>query len=107
MQAFFLGFICFYLRLLVRSRTRARSGLRGRMQGHGGDERGPLVDAAGDRQPAAVAGEDMLDDGEAETGAVLGPALGRIDPVETLGQPRQVLGPNAVSVVPHGQGALL
>ena len=45
------------------------------MQRHGGDERGPLVDAAGDRQPAPMAGEDVLDDGEAKTGAVLGPAL--------------------------------
>ena len=36
--------------------------------------------------------EDVLNDGEAETGAPLFAARGDIDPVEALGQARQMLG---------------
>ena len=50
-----------------------------------------------------MARENVLDDGEAEAGAVLGPALGRVDPVEPLGQPRQVLAGDAGAGVGDAQ----
>ena len=41
--------------------------------------------------PGLVAGEDVLDDGEAEAGAAMLAAGLDVDPVEALGQARQVL----------------
>ena len=46
-----------------------------------------------------MAGEDVLDDREAQTRPVFGAALGSVDAVESLGQPREVLRRDAVSVV--------
>src|ERR1051325_1415768 len=58
---------------------------------------------AGDAEPAAVTENDMLDDGEAEAGAADLTAPPGIDPVEALGQPRDVLGGDAVALVGHAQ----
>src|SRR5208283_5704574 len=71
------------------------------VQGHGRHEAGAVVHAAGDGQLPAMAGEDVLDDGEAETRAVLGAALGGVDAVESLGEPRKMFRRNAGPVVPH------
>ena len=54
-----------------------------------------------DREPAAVAVEDVLDQRQAEPGAALCAALGDVDAVEALGQPRQVLGGDAGTSVAH------
>src|SRR5262249_42529330 len=58
-------------------------------------EGGAVSERAVDREPALVARQDMLDDGEAEAGSALGAALRHIDAVEPFGQPRQVLGRDA------------
>ena len=50
-------------------------------------------------QQAVVAVDDVLDDGEAEAGALLLAARLRIDPVEALGQPRHMLGRDADTMV--------
>src|SRR3546814_19572220 len=44
-----------------------------------------------DREAATVAVEDVLDDGEAESGAAERAAPRGVDPVESLGQTRQML----------------
>ena len=53
--------------------------------------------------------EDVLDDGEPEPRAALLAARGDVDAVEALGEPRQMLGRNAGSLVDHvttrGSGA--
>ena len=56
---------------------------------------------AGDGQPAAVAVDDVLDDGEAEARAQPVARLLALDAVETLGQTRQVLAPDARPLVAH------
>ena len=43
--------------------------------------------------------DDVFDDGEAESGAAELPAAGRVDPVEPLGQSRQVFARDARAVV--------
>src|SRR5690348_6975289 len=48
--------------------------------------------------------KDVLDDGEAETGAALFAARSDIDAVEALGQPREMLGRDTRSLVDHGDG---
>src|SRR5262245_55916607 len=53
----------------------------------------------GDHQLAAVTIEDVLDDGQAQTGAALLPARRHVDAIEALGQPRQMLGGDAWTVV--------
>ena len=50
-------------------------------------------------QPAPVAADDVLDDGEAEAGAAEARAARRVDPVEALGQARQVLAGDALALV--------
>ena len=47
--------------------------------------------------------DDVLDDGEAEAGAADRAAAPRIDAVESLGQPRDVLGRDAVAFVADRQ----
>src|SRR5262245_28583200 len=47
----------------------------------------------------AMAVEDVLDDGKPKPGSAFLPARGDIDPVEALGQARQVLGRNPRSIV--------
>ena len=59
--------------------------LKARREGRAGAE------ARGDAQIPAVAVHDVLDDGEAEPGAAFLAARGGIDPIEALGEPRQVL----------------
>src|SRR6476620_7808271 len=55
-----------------------------------------------DRELSAVAIEDVLDQRKPEAGATFGTALGHIDPIEALGEPRNVLGRNARTVVAYG-----
>src|ERR1700720_1753767 len=54
---------------------------------------------AGDVEPAAMAVEHVLDDRQAETGAPQLSRSGVVDPVEALGQARQVLIWYAVALV--------
>ena len=48
-----------------------------------------------------MAVEDVLDQRKAQSGAALGAALAHVDPVEALGQPRQVLGRDPRTVIAH------
>ena len=50
-----------------------------------------------------MAVDDVLDDGQPEARSALVPALHDIDPVEPLGQARQVLGRDAGAVILHGE----
>src|SRR3546814_9554213 len=52
-----------------------------------------------DHQPAAMAVDDVLDDGEPQPGAAEVAAAGGIDPVEPFGQARQVLARDALAMV--------
>src|SRR5687768_13649415 len=52
---------------------------------------------------AAMPLDDMFDDGEAETGAAGFSAPGRIDPIEALGKPGQMLWSNSVTAIADGQ----
>ena len=61
--------------------------------------RGSFSKRAPDVEPAAVAQHDMLDDGEAEPGAADRAAAPGIDPVEALGEPRDMLGRDALALV--------
>ena len=54
-------------------------------------EGGALAEPALDGHAGMMAGEDVLDDGEAEAGAAMLAAGVDIDPVEALGEPRDVL----------------
>src|SRR5262249_22517431 len=54
-----------------------------------------------DGQPAAMAVENVLDQRQAQAGAALGAALGDVDAIEALGQPRQMLGGDARAAVAH------
>src|SRR5262245_63418434 len=58
-----------------------------------------LAGRGGDRQFAAVAVEDVLDYGKPKPGSAFLPARRDIDPVEALGQARQVLGRDPRSIV--------
>src|ERR1700704_4703494 len=60
---------------------------------------GAFSECAVDLEQTPVMIDDMLHDGEAETGAAKLPRAGGIDPVEALGEPRDVLGENALAVV--------
>ena len=63
--------------------------LRGREAGEGR----ALADLGLDRQPPAVAGQDVLDDRQAEAGALSAPGLrSTIDAIEALGDARNVFG---------------
>ena len=55
------------------------------------------------REPAAVALDDMLDDRQAEAGAAERAASARVDPVEALGHPRDMLGGDALALVGDGE----
>src|SRR4051794_41955223 len=66
-------------------------------------ERSPLSQLALDRQGAAMAVDDVLDDCESQTRAALVPALRHVDPKEALRQARDVLGRDPWSVIPHRQ----
>ncbi len=56
---------------------------------------------------AAMPVHDVLDQRETQAGAALRAAFGDIDPVEALGQPRQMLGGDARPVVAHRDQRLL
>src|SRR5215468_186894 len=57
-----------------------------------------------DLEGAAVAVEDVLDDGETESGAAQLARAGRVDPVEPLRQAREVLARDTLAAVHHGDG---
>src|SRR5208283_4611668 len=59
-----------------------------------------------DRELAAMAEHNVLDDGEAEPRSAFGAALARVDTIETLGQARNMLGRDAGTVVLHGKDRL-
>ena len=61
---------------------------------------------AGDRQPAQMAGDDVLDDGEAQAGTAEGAAARLVHAVEPLGQARQVLLGDTLPLVDDGDGNL-
>src|SRR5471032_857186 len=63
-----------------------------------------LADLAGDVEPSAVTIDNVLDDGETETGPPHGARSRRVDAIEALGQPRQVLAPDALAMVADGNG---
>src|SRR5687767_7662845 len=62
-----------------------------------------LAGPASDLEPAAVAPDDMLDDGEAEAGTADRAAPAGIDAVEAFGEPRNVLGRDALALIDHRQ----
>src|SRR6476469_6672914 len=62
-----------------------------------------LADLAFEPQPSSVSLDDMLDDREAEPGAAERAAAARIDPVEALGDSRDMLGGDAVALVAHAE----
>ena len=74
----------------------AVSGLAGRQTDR---ECAALARLAFDPQLAAVAVDDMLDDGEAQPGAADRPRARRIDAVEPFGQARDVLAWDALALV--------
>src|SRR5689334_15886800 len=65
-------------------------------------ERRALADFRLDRPPGVVARQYVLDDRQAEAGALLGAAALNIDPVEALGDARDVLFGDAGTVVLDG-----
>src|SRR5258708_1689254 len=71
-----------------------------------GGEGGALAGDALDRQSPAVPVEDVLDQREPEASAALRTAFGHVDPIETFGQPRQVLGRDAGTVVAYPDRSL-
>src|SRR4029077_8643403 len=69
-------------------------------------KRGALSERAFDRQPAAMAVDDVLDEREPQAGAAFGAAVAYVDAIEAFGEPRQVLGRNAGAVVAHHDDGL-
>src|ERR1700689_3488850 len=67
------------------------------MYGEGGAYSGRAVD----RQPTAMAVEDVLDERQTESGSTLRAAFADIDPIEALGQPRQVFRRDARPIIAH------
>src|SRR5215471_13731505 len=67
-------------------------------------EDGALADLAFDLEHAAMAVDDVLDDGKAEPGAAHRPRARGIDAVEALGEARYVLAPDPLAMVAHGDG---
>src|SRR5438270_14069823 len=58
-----------------------------------------LAQRTGDIEPAAMAVEDVLDDGKPEARSAQFARAGIVDPVETLGQARQVFARDAVALI--------
>src|SRR5271168_630534 len=77
------------------------------VQRHDRGEGRALIGTADDRQPSAMARQDVLDDREPEAGAVLRTALPGVDAIESFGQARQMFGRDAAAEVAHGEGPLL
>src|SRR5262245_26674701 len=72
-----------------------------------GEEQGEAAAASRlgfDVQAAPVPVDDVLHDGEAEAGPAELPGAGRIDPVEPLGQPRDMLLGDAFALVGDAEG---
>src|SRR5262245_42774571 len=67
-------------------------------------ERRAAADLAVDRQRAAMAVDDVLDDGEAQPGSAELTRAAGVDAVEPLGQARQVLARDAVALVRDADG---
>src|SRR5579883_3649726 len=63
-----------------------------------GEDR-PLAQLAFDLQQAPVVIDNMFNDREPEAGATELPGAGRVDPVEALGQPRNMLAEDALAVI--------
>src|SRR5258708_11588414 len=87
------------------SRTPRRGGksiLAGGRQRH--REGRALAGRALDVEAAAVAVDDVLDDGEAQPGAAQLARAGGVDAVEALGESRQVACRTAVALVADGDG---
>src|SRR5437879_845837 len=63
-----------------------------------------LAGCALDVEAAAVAVDDVLDDGEAQPGATQLARARGVDAVEALGEPRQMVGGDAVALVADGDG---
>src|SRR2546423_13177725 len=63
-----------------------------------------VADPGGDVELAAMAVEDVLDDGEPKAGAALLPARRHADAVEPLGEAGQMLGGGGRAPLPHGGG---
>src|SRR5437868_1099603 len=61
----------------------------------------PVLRHALNQQPAAVTGQDVLDQRQPEPGAALRAAVADIDPVEPLGEARQVLRRDAWAEIAH------
>jgi hypothetical protein len=74
------------------SRQRAPAAARTREAGSTSVKLEPCPSRAVDQQLAAVALHHMLDDGQAQAGAAGVARTAAVDPVEALGQARQVLG---------------
>ena len=79
--------------------------MRGRRSGQMDGESGALARGAVDGQPAPMAVEDVFDEGKAEAGAALRPALGDVDAIEALGEPRQMFRRDARPVIAHAAPA--
>src|SRR5580704_4616778 len=62
---------------------------------------GPCSRRALDRQPAAMTVENVFDQRQAETGTALVAALAHIDPVEALGESRQMFRRDTRAVISH------
>jgi len=60
-----------------------------------------LPELAVDLEPRFVVLQRVLDDRESESGAAAGARAPRVDPIEALGQPREVCGRDADPGVPH------
>ena len=63
----------------------------------------PTPGVALDAHAAAMPVEHMFDQSKTKAGAALGAAVGNVDPVKALGQPRQMFGRNARPVVANRQ----
>src|ERR1700730_16309246 len=76
------------------------------VQGENHPESRPLAQLRFDTEPAAMAGDDMLHDGETTPRAAFGPALAGIDPVKSFGQPRQMFRRDPRAMVADAQNTL-
>src|SRR5262249_24744976 len=82
----------------------ARGGREQRCRRKIDGERASLARNAVDLERAAMMVDDVLDDGEPKTRAAKVARTGSVDPVESLGQARDVLARNAVALVVDGDG---
>src|ERR1700691_2463098 len=81
--------------------SRDFGGGRNRDSGQVNDECGTCAEHALNRQPPAMAVENMLDQGEPEPGAALSAAFGDIHAIESFGQSRHMLWSDTRPVIAH------